>query len=127
MSGSFSEIVGGNEYTNIPTSASPITTTTTTGTKKSIIPVIAGLGSAAVAGIGTKAFLDKKEEANEETEDFEAEEWTEEDQLDIDYSEAMEEDRDYLDPSDEFAYQEGEEEPTESYEAVNSSELASMQ
>lgn len=126
MSGSFTEIVGGNEYTNIPTSASPITTTTTTGTKKSIIPVIAGLGSAAVAGIGTKAFLDKKEEANEE-EDFEAEEWTEEDQLDIDYSEAMEEDRDYLDPSDEFAYQEGEEEPTESYEAVNSSELASMQ
>ena len=126
MSGSFTEIVGENEYTNIPTSASPITTTTTTGTKKSIIPVIAGLGSAAVAGIGTKAFLDKKEEANEE-EEFDAEEWTEEDQFDVDYSEAMEEDRDYLDPSDEFAYQEGEEEPTESYEAVNSSELASMQ
>ena len=127
MSGSFTEIVGGNEYTNIPTSASPITTTTTTGSKKSIIPVIAGLGSAAVAGIGTKAFLDKKEESSEEVEDFDTDEWTEDEQIDMEYNEAMDEDRDYLDPSDEIAYQEGEEEPTESYEAVNRSELASMQ
>ena len=126
MSGSFSEIVGGNQYTNIPTSAAPITTTTTTGTKKSIIPVVAGLGAASIAGIGTKAFLDKKEE-NASEEEFDADEWTEEDSLDIDYNEAMEEDGDYLDPSDEYAYQEGEEEPSESYEAVNSSELASMQ
>ena len=127
MSGSFTEIVGGNEYTNIPTSAAPITTTTTTGSKKSIIPVIAGLGSAAVAGIGTKAFLDKKEEESEDVEDFDTDEWTEDEQIDMEYNEAMDEDRDYLDPSDEIAYQEGEEEPTESYEAVNRSELASMQ
>jgi hypothetical protein len=37
----------------------------------------------------------------------------------------MEEDGDYLNPSDEYAYQDGEDQPT--YEAVNSSELASMQ
>ena len=125
MSGSLTDIMSGNEYTRIPTSSTPITTTTTTaGTKKSIIPVIAGLSAAAVAGIGTKAYLDKSE--NKESEEFEAEEW-EEDSLDIDYNEAMEEDGDYLNPSDEYAYQEeGESEPG-SYEAVNSSELASMQ
>lgn len=114
----------GNSYTNIPTSAAPITTTTTTGTKKSIIPVIAGLGAATVAGLGTKALLDKKEEQTSEEDDFEADEWVEEDSIDVDYNEAMEEDGDYLSPSDEYAY--SEEEP-ESYEAVNSSELASMQ
>ena len=126
MSNSVTDIIGGNEYTNIPTSAAPITTTTTTGTKKSMIPVVAGLGAAAVAGIGTKAFLDKKEVSSSE-EDFDTEEWTEEDSLDIDYNEAMEEDGDYLDPTDEYAYQDGEEETSGSYEAVNSSELASMQ
>lgn len=114
----------GNAYTNIPTSAAPITTTTTTGAKKSIIPVIAGLGAATVAGLGTKALLDKKEESYEEDDSFEADEWVEEDSINVDYEEAMEEDSDYLSPSDEYAY--SEEEP-ESYEAVNSSELASMQ
>lgn len=114
----------GNSYTNIPTSAAPITTTTTTGTKKSIIPVIAGLGAATVAGLGTKALLDKKEEQASEEDDFEADEWVEEDSIDVDYNEAMEEDGDYLSPSDEYAYSEEEQ---ESYEAVNSSELASMQ
>lgn len=123
---SFSDIVGGNEYTNIPTSAAPITTTTTTTGKKSIIPVIAGLGAATVAGFGTKAYLDKREEGTSE-EEFDAEEWEEEDSINVDYEEAMSEDGDYLSPADEFAYQDGEEESTESYEAVNSSELASMQ
>lgn len=128
MGGSFSEIVGGNQYTDIPTSAAPITTTTTTTGKKSIIPVIAGLGAATVAGLGTKAFLDKKEENTAEDE-FEADEWEEEDSLNIDYEEAMSEDSDYLSPADEIAYQEGDEEVDSepSYEAVNSSELASMQ
>ena len=125
LSGSFAELIGGsNEYTKIPTSAAPITTTTTTGTKKSIIPVIAGLSAAAVAGIGTKAYLDKKEQGDVE-EDVDAEEWTE-DSLDVDYNDAMEQEGDYLDPSDEYAYQE-DGEPAGSYEAVNSSELASMQ
>ena len=36
------------------------------------------------------------------------------------------EDKDYLDPTDEYAYQEGDE-IVESYQAVNSSELESMQ
>lgn len=126
MAGSFSELIdGGNDYTKIPTSSAPITTTTT-GQKKSIIPVIAGLSAAAVAGIGTKAYLDKKENNENEDNGFAAEEWTE-DSLDVDYSEAMEDDRDYLDPSDEYAYQDNEEDTAGSYEAVNSSELASMQ
>lgn len=128
MGGSFTDIVGGNQYTDIPTSAAPITTTTTTTGKKSIIPVIAGLGAATVAGLGTKAFLDKKEEGTSD-EEFEADEWEEEDSFNIDYEEAMSEDSDYLSPADEIAYQEGEGdfESEPSYEAVNSSELASMQ
>ena len=46
--------------------------------------------------------------------------------MDLNYgSDPLEdEERDYLNPTDEYAYQE---EPIESYEAVNSSELASMQ
>ncbi|MBQ3512108.1 MAG: hypothetical protein IJA30_07430, partial [Bacilli bacterium] len=125
VSGSFTDIIGGNEYTNIPTSAAPITTTTTEGGKKSVIPVIAGLSAAAIAGIGTKAYLDKKENSSEE--EFNAEEWEEQDELDIDYTEAMEEDGDYLNPSDEYAYQDGDGDDQPTYEAVNSSELASMQ
>lgn len=126
VSGSISDFVGGNEYTNIPTSSAPISTTTKTAPKKSMIPLAAGLGAATVAGIGAKAYLDKKEEPSEES--FDTEEWTEEDSLNVDYNEAMEDEADYLDPSDEYAYTEGvEENPEGSYEAVNSSELASMQ
>lgn len=124
ISGSFSEIIGGNKNTNIPTSSTPITTTTTTSQSKSIIPTIAGLGAAAAAGLGTKAYLDRKEKGENEESDFEAEEWDEEDSLNIEYNEEMETERDYLDPTDEYAYTD---EPEESYEAVNSSELASMQ
>lgn len=124
ISGSFSEIIGGNKNTNIPTSSTPITTTTTPSQSKSIIPTIAGLGAAAAAGLGTKAYLDRKEKGENEESDFEAEEWDEEDSLNIEYNEEMETERDYLDPTDEYAYTD---EPEESYEAVNSSELASMQ
>lgn len=125
LSGSFSELIGGNEYTNIPTSSAPITaTTTTSGQKNSVIPVIAGLGAAAVAGLGTKAYLDKKDNNASSESEVDAEEW-EEDSLNVDYNEAMEQDSDYLSPSDEYAYTDDEE--AGSYEAVNSSELASMQ
>ncbi len=133
LSGSFTELIGGNQYTKIPTSSAPITTTKTTARKKSIIPVIAGLGAATIAGVGTKAYLDKQEESNTE-EDFEAEEWDEEDfnsNNDYEYDAISDEEKDYLDPTDEYAYTEdgmGDSSDTEeSYEAVNNSELASMQ
>ncbi len=125
ISGSLSEIIGGNEYVEVPTSEQPITRVEATGSKKSIIPVIAGLGAATAAGIGTKAYLDKKDQDDEE-ENLETETWDGDEQMDLSYDEDNVEinDRDYLDPTDEYAYQE---EPMESYEAVNSSDLASMQ
>ncbi len=119
-------LTGGNDYVNIPTSSNPITkTTVSTGKKNSVIPIIAGLSAATVAGVGTKAYLDKKE-GNEE-EDVEAEEWDGDETIDLGYSEEniSDEERDYLNPSDEYAYQE--EGEVASYEATNNSELPSMQ
>lgn len=108
----------------IPTSSKPITTTTTTSQKKSSIPVIAGLGAAAIAGIGAKAYLDKREE-NKSNDEIETEEWSGDEEFDLGYSEEdASEGRDYLAPTDEYAYEDG---PEENYQAVNSSELPSMQ
>ena len=127
LSGSFADLItGGNEYVEIPTSSTPLTAPTETVGKKSIIPVIAGLGAAAVAGIGTKAYLDKKEENENNKADMETDDWESDgEQVDFDYNNenvAVIE-KDYLEPTDEYAYQE---EPIESYRAVNSSELDSM-
>lgn len=128
VSGSLSDLIGGNDYVEVPTSSTPISTTTTATTKKSVIPVIAGLGAATVAGIGTKAYLDKKEHVDDDEEDFETEEWEGDEQMDLNYGDDTvnidEEERDYLNPTDEYAYQEDQ---VESYQAVNSSELESMQ
>ena len=127
LAGSFADLItGGNEYVEIPTSSTPITTTTENSSKKSIIPVIAGLGAAAVAGIGTKAYLDKKEENENNKVDMETDEWESDgEQVDFDYNNENISviEKDYLEPTDEYAYQE---ESIESYRAVNSSELDSM-
>lgn len=127
LAGSFADLItGDNEYVEIPTSSTPITTTTENSSKKSIIPVIAGLGAAAVAGIGTKAYLDKKEENENNKVDMETDEWESDgEQVDFDYNNENISviEKDYLEPTDEYAYQE---ESIESYRAVNSSELDSM-
>ena len=118
-----------NEYVNIPTSSTPITTPPqTTKPKNTIIPVIAGLGAAAIAGIGTKAYLDKKEKEKDEDEIevLDDEEWNNTDSLELDYTDGnnAEEEIDYITPTSQYAYQE---EPIERYKAVNSSESESMQ
>ena len=112
------------EYVDIPTLSQPITSPTQTTTKKSAIPVIAGLSAAAVAGIGTKAYLDKKEENDEEDDELTTEEWEGDESTDFNYGDDIYgEDSDYLTPADEYAFQE---DAIESYEATNSSELPSM-
>ena len=124
ISGSLSNIASSSPI-NIPTSSTPITSTNTRGSSgSSVIPLAAGLGAASIAGIGTKAYLDRKENKEENNESsIDMEEWEEDiDSVNIEYDEDME--SDYLSPVDEYAYQE---EPQESYQAVNSSELASMQ
>lgn len=105
--GSLSDIA--TSSTNIPTSASPILTSDGLKPKSSsVIPIAAGLGAAGLAGLGTKAYLDKKENEDEEEEDsIETEEWEEDaDSMNIDYGEEDSEEADYLTPTDEYAFQE---------------------
>ena len=100
--GSLSDITGTD--TSIPTSSSPILSSDS-GSGSSMIPLGAGLGAAALAGIGTKAYLDKKEKKEEDSDELETEEWANQD-VEIDYGLETEEEADYLDPTDELAFQE---------------------
>ena len=105
VSGSFAGIVG-NDKTSIPTSSAPILSGDGT-TSKSMIPLGAGLGAAALAGIGTKAYLDKKSKNQEEEDNIDTEEWEEDaDSVEIDYGQETNEEADYLSPTDEYAFQE---------------------
>ena len=67
------EIVKGNEYTKIPTSDTPIETKNKSG--NSFIPIAAGLSAAAAAGIGAKAYMDRKNNNDNGEDDFTSEEW----------------------------------------------------
>ena len=99
-----------------------------------MIPLMAGLGAAALAGLGTKAYLERKENKDEE-EELEADEWEEEDAAELalnteSYENELEE-SDYLLPTDEYAFQPetaaiADEDEGEKYQAVNSSDLPSM-
>ncbi len=74
-----------NNYTKIPTSEEPILSSKSKG-KSTLIPVIAGLSAAAAAGIGAKAYLDRKENnENEKSDGIETEDWSGEDTLDLEY------------------------------------------
>ena len=130
------EIIDPSSGVNIPSSSNPIGSTVN-AKDNNMIPLMAGLGAAAVAGLGTKVYLDHKENKDNE-EELEAEEWdeTEEDVAALEnenYDLGMDE-SDYLTPNDEFAYQPDgvvaavstDDEEEGSYEAVNSSELSSM-
>ena len=133
------EIIDNTSGVNIPRSASPIKSSVN-AKDNNMIPLMAGLGAAALAGLGTKVYLDRKENKDNE-EELEAEEWDETEEefealenenYDLDLEES-----DYLTPNDEFAYQpdgviaavaddDEDEDDGEVYEAVNSSELSSM-
>ena len=102
VSGSLSDITGTS--TSIPSSSSPILSSDG-GSGSSMIPLGAGLGAAALAGIGTKAYLDKKEKKEEDSDELETEEWANQD-VEIDYGLETDEEADYLDPTDELAFQE---------------------
>ena len=133
IEGSLGDIVDLAGGVNIPTSADPIRTKINTKDNK-MIPLMAGLGAAAVAGLGTKAYLERKENKDEE-EEIEAEEWEEDEDLELslvnDNIDLELEESDYLTPTDEYAYApetadiESDDEG-DKYEAVNSSELPSM-
>ena len=95
---------------------------------------MAGLGAAALAGLGTKAYLERKENKDDE-EEIEAEEWDDEEDLELssvnDTAGLELEESDYLTPNDEYAYapetadidSNGD---GDKYQATNASELPSM-
>ena len=78
----------GNSY-KLPTSTKPVAPTTTTSSKgNGVIPVLAGLSAAAAAGIGAKAYMDRKNNRdNDEEEEFKAEDWSENTDVNMEYQE----------------------------------------
>lgn len=121
----------GNTYTKIPTSSKQISSSTTSGS--SVIPVVAGLGVATVAGIGAKVYLDRKNN-NDNTNDYSTDNYesfsdiiadnsNDEIDYDIDYNAGIEkpeylEDDNYINKNDE--------QPVEKYDARSSDELIDL-
>ena len=118
----------GNTY-KLPTSSKPATTTTTTTTTSnkgnSAIPVLAGLAAAAAAGIGAKAYIDRKNnrDNDEEAENFKAEDWSNNTDVNIEYQEPETQKEETLD-FDDNSY---EPEETEKYGARTHQELEDLQ
>ncbi len=87
-SDSINSIIGtAKDYTKIPVSSGPIKSTS----GSAAIPVAAGLSTAAAAGIGAKAFLDRnKEDDYEEDYDDDKRKWAGDASTDIDYNDGIE-------------------------------------
>ena len=130
---SIDDIIKGNKYTKVPTSTTPISPKTQSESGLGgVLPIAAGLSAAAAAGIGAKAYLDRKKnndngEYDEEDDDFGAEEWSgDESTLEVDYDDSSDtKTEQYLDDDDELGYEEVE--TTEKYGARNNEELADLQ
>ena len=116
----------GNTY-KLPTSSKPTVTTTTPTSNKgnSAIPVLAGLAAAAAAGIGAKAYIDRKNnrDNDEESENFRAEDWSNNTDVNIEYQEPETQKEETLD-FDDNSY---EPEETEKYGARTHQELEDLQ
>ena len=88
---SIDDIIKGNKYTKIPTSTTPIKRNSPKNSSGSaIIPVAAGLSAAAAAGIGAKAYIDRKNNSDngdeeEYEDDWSEEDWSEDDSENLDY------------------------------------------
>ena len=106
------------------TSSKPATPSTPTTSKgNSAIPVLAGLAAAAAAGIGAKAYIDRKKNSNNDDdnqEEFKAEDWSDNNEINIEYQEPKTNEAETLDDDYEF------EEP-EKYGARSNQELENLQ
>ena len=115
-----------DNYTKIPSSSEPITSSTSKG-KGTIIPVIAGLSAATAAGIGAKAYLDRKQNnENDEVEELETDDWSGEEKLDLEYDDNKVPVA-YLDDDDDEEEDTMEEQQPERYDAKTNEELADLQ
>ena len=127
---SIDEIVKGSKYTKIPTSSKPMTTTNKKSSN-SVIPIAAGLSVAAAAGIGAKAYMDRKrnnetgeydDEDEYEDDDFSSEEWYQDDDtVDLNYDEPVTNEDAYL---EEEGFNQNDD---YSYTARSANELADVQ
>ena len=121
ISDSISSIIGTDDnITRIPISNTPIKSSSSSGS--AVIPVVAGLSAAAAAGIGAKSYIDGRKNNDNDEDDFETEEWTGEDNLDMDYNDNIEE-NEYLNETSDF----GISETQEKYGARTNDELADLQ
>ena len=117
---SVDDIIRGNKYTKIPTSTTPIKKNPKSS-GSTIIPIAAGLSAAAAAGIGAKAYIDRKNNSDNGDEDDFEDDWSENDSANLDYTDntSDNEDSTYLTNDDSY---EG-----EKYDAKNNEELDDLQ
>ena len=122
VSDSISSIIDGtrSNFSKLPT---PNNAIHSSSSGSAVIPVIAGLSAAAAAGIGAKAYMDRKNNNDNGDDDFEAEEWTGEDNLDMEYNDGVEGEQ-YLDDDSDYGSEIAE---PDKYGARSNDELADMQ
>ena len=95
-------------HTTIPTSNIPINNNTKSGGgSSSVIPIAAGLTAAAAAGLGAKAYLDRKNNNdNGSSDEINTDEWTGDESVDIKYDDSGDNQEDNtLDADDDYSYQ----------------------
>ena len=116
-------VLRGGKPIKIPTSSEIPTVKATQNKNNSVIPIVAGIGAAAAAGIGAKAYLDRKNnnDNDEYNDEIRAEEWTDNDNLNLEYEKPKQE-TEYLD--DEYTY---ETQPVEKYDAKENDELEGLE
>ena len=123
---SIEDVIKGSKYTKIPSTPSPVTTTSPSGGSSAVIPIAAGLSAAAAAGIGAKAYMDRKKnnDNGEDEDEFDTDEWSGDDSIDIQYDDSSDNEN-YLDTDDDYTYQTADN--SEKYDARSSDELADLQ
>ena len=98
---SIDDIIKGKSYTKIPTSNAPIARPTTSS-GNAFIPIAAGLSAAAAAGLGAKAYMDRKNTNDNGEDDIYTDDWSDEDTIDVDYDDASAQEGDL---EEEYTYQ----------------------
>lgn len=114
--------------TTIPKSNTPINSNTKSGGGgSSVIPIAAGLTAAAAAGLGAKAYLDRKNNNdNGSSDEINTDEWTGDESVDIKYDDSSDNQEEAtLDADDDYTYQSSDE--NEKYDAKANNELTDLQ
>ena len=98
---SLEDIIKGGKISKIPTSSGPLSSKKVVK-GSSVIPIAAGLSAAAAAGLGTKAYLDRK---NEKDDDLNSNNWQNDSELSVE-NDTSQNNEQLLTNEDEFMYSE---------------------